>query len=590
MLSTDHRSNVDPVTVEVIRNSLISACDAMRATVEFTAYSPLISEVVDFSCALVDADGRLVAENSSIPVFLGIMPATVREVMRVFGRDGLDEGDIIFCNDPYSGGFSHLPDVSVVMPIFWEGKLVLFASFKGHCADLGGIAPSGVYTNTTETYQEGVAFPPVKLYVRGEPNRDILRLIERNTRLPKMLMGDLRAMVAAVRVGRERCLALLRRFGEEVVFSALEEVFRASERIAREAVRRIPDGCYEGCFWCDGDGDDTDPISQGLKVNMKITVDGDRITVDLTGSSPQSRGPMNLPLYTTISQVRFGFKMVTTPDLPNNEGCFAPLSVIVPKGSVLDPIMPAAASLLWPLGVGVTDLMLRLLGPALPEIGPAGHFGDVAPHCGYGVDPRTGEFYLFNLPTVGGWGGKPTGDGQTMFCMDDGDTYELPVEIFEVKYPWRVVRYALMTDTGGPGKYRGGLGVCKDLTPVGHSARVNLTFDRGKLCKAWGVRGGKDGSGNKVVVYRANGDTEVRWKATALAVAEGDIVSFQTGGGGGWGDPFDRELERVRDDVGNGYVSLERAREDYGVVLREDLSVDVEATARERAKARKTAD
>lgn len=579
-------TRVDPITVEVVRNSLMSACDAMRATVEFTAYSPLISEVVDFCCALVDAEGRLVAENSSIPVFLGIMPATVREILRVYGPERLGPGDVIFCNDPYSGGFTHCPDVSVVMPVFWEGKLAFFAGFKGHCADLGGIAPSGVYTDTTETYQEGVMFPPVKLYAGGELNTDLVRIIERNTRLPRMLLGDLRAMVAAVRVGAERCTALLRKFGEKVVFASIQEVFRASERMAREAVKRIPDGSYEGCFWCDGDGDDTAPLSQGLKVNMRITVRGEEMTVDLTGSSPQSPGPMNLPLHTTISQVRYGFKMVTTPMLPNNEGCFAPLSVVVPRGSVFDPVMPAATSLLWPLGIGLTDLMLKLLGQALPEIGRAGHFGDVCPICGYGTDPRNGQFYLFNLPTVGGWGGKPSGDGETMFCMDDGDTYDLPVEVFEVKYPWRVVEYSLVRDTGGPGKYRGGLGVRKDIAPVGHLPRVNLTFDRRKLSRAWGVEGGRDGSGNRVLVYRKDGRVEEWGKATGLAVDDGEVVSFQTGGGGGWGDPLERELERVRDDVANGYVSPECALEEYGVVLRPDLSVDVEATFRERSARR----
>jgi N-methylhydantoinase B len=565
--------------VELVTNSLVRCCEEMRVTVERTAYSTIISETVDFSCALLDTDKNLVAEASGIPVFLANLSEAVSEVDRIIGFENLEEGDVIFCNDPYSGGFSHNPDVTVIAPVFYEGHLVLFSAFKGHILDLGGIYAGGWYNNTVETYQEGVMFPPVKLYIRGEPNEDIIRVIRRNSRLPEALLGDIRAMVSAVRVGGERAKALIKKYGKEAFFGCVGQALEISEAIARKAVEAIPDGVYSGHYYSDGGGDDTKPLSDRLMVKMTITVDGDRLVVDLTGSSPQCAGPTNCPRPTTVSQIRYGFKALTTPFMPSNEGCFRPLEIIIPEASIFDPLMPTATSLLWAPSVSLPDLMLKLVTSQAPDKARAGHFGDVCADFLYGTDPRTGRFYIYAEPTAGGWGAKPYEDGETMFCYADGNTYSMPVEVLEVKYPVRVLRYGLSPDTGGPGRYRGGLGIFRDYSPVGHTMRTTVTFDRRKYSPAWGVFGGKEGYPNKVVVLR-NDSSEEYGKITDLEVHSGEVISLRGGGGGGYGDPMERDPRAVAWDVLNEYISLEAARREYGVVLDpSSLEVDEGETA-----------
>jgi N-methylhydantoinase B len=313
------------------------------------------------------------------------------------------------------------------------------------------------------------------------------------------------------------------------------------------------------------------------------------MTIDFTGTDGQCRGPMNVPRPSTISSARYGFKIVTTPELPSNEGFFRPLKVVIPEGSLLNPRFPAACAM-WPAPTTtIPDLILKALAPAMPERIRAGHFGDSMANFIYGTDPRTGKYYVCAEGDAGGYGGKPHEDGEhALFSMDLGDTYNVPVEVAEVRYPWRVDRFELRQGSGGPGRFRGGLGVIRDYRIIGHDAGLTVTTDRVKYTPPWGLFGGKDGTPSITVVHRKDGKEE-RWrKISNLPLHENEVVSFQTGGGGGYGPPLEREPDLVLQDVIDGYVSLAQAKEDYGVVIdKKEMKVDRAATEARRKKRRK---
>ncbi|MFP4051350.1 MAG: hydantoinase B/oxoprolinase family protein [Thermoplasmata archaeon] len=566
---------VDPVTVEVIRNALGNVCDTMKVTVESTAYSTVISETVDYSNAIIGRDGELIAETAGLPVFLATLSEAVRETDRVIGFDNLEEGDIIFCNDPYSGGFSHNPDITVMKPVYIDGKLETFSCFRGHTLDMGSRTPGGWLNNTENCYQDGVCFPPVKLYRGGEKNQDIFRLIHRSTRYPDAVLGDIRAMVSAVRVGDDRVSKLYDHYGVEMMRNAINQMRNNAEEVAREAVRDLPDGEYEGEYFADGDGDDDNQITDKIRVKMKMIIKNDEIHVDFEGSSPQTNGPMNCPAVTTKSLARLGFKALTTPDKPNNAGHFRPLSVSIPERTVLNPEPPASTALNWIHVGGIPDLMQKVLEDVIPKKVTGSHFGTPCASFVYGKDPRDNSNYMFIEGDAGGWGATPERDGESaLFCKELGDTNNTPIEVVETKYPIEVSEYSLIKDSGGPGKYRGGLGVKRDFTPMNHDARVTATFDRQKYSPPWGVCGGKAGATNHILFFKEDGNKKRYGKITDVPLKETELVSFRGGGGGGYGNPFERKPENVLQDVIDDYISIEHAKQEYGVVITDDLEID----------------
>lgn len=575
---------VDPITLEVIRNRLIAASRDIRRTIERAAYSPILYEVVDFSCGILDSEANLVAETPGLPIFLSNLGYAVECTYQTIGRENLMPGDVILCNDPYNGGGTHCPDLTVLCPAFYDDNIQGWAAFRGHTVDMGGIYPGGWYSNTTEVFQEGFRLPPVKLMVQGKPNEDVLRLIRANTRVPDAVLGDIRAMIAAVRKASQRFYEIIDTYGLEVTRAAISELLDQGERLARAAVGRIPNGTYKAEALLDGDGNDDAPLDEKVWVRIAIIVEDDEITMDFTGTDPQCRGPMNVPEPSTISSARYGFKIITTPDLPSNEGFFRPLKVVIPEKSLLKPRFPAACAM-WPAPTTtIPDLILKALAPALPDRVRAGHFGDSMANFLYGTDPRTKRYYVCAEGDAGGYGGKPYEDGEhAFFSMDLGDTYNVPVEVAEVRYPWRVERFELRQDSGGPGKFRGGLGVIRDYRIIGHNTGLTVTTDRVKYTPPWGLFGGKPGKTNITVVYRNNGKQEKWRKISNLPLDENEVVSFQTGGGGGYGPPLERDPDLVLRDVIDGYVSFESIREDYGVVINKDeMSVDQEATKKLR--------
>ena len=576
---------IDPITLEVIRNRLIAASRDIRRTIERAAYSPILYEVVDFSCGILDSEANLIAETPGLPIFLANLTYSVRCTYETIGRENLKPGDVILCNDPYNGGGTHCPDLVALCPAFYKGEIRGWAAFRGHTVDMGGIYPGGWYSDTTEVFQEGFRLPPVKLLKEGEPNEDVFRLIRTNTRVPDAVLGDIRAMVAAVRKGSQRILDVIEQFGLQTTLSALAEMLVQGERMARAAVRRIPDGVYSAEAILDGDGNDDAPLDEKLLLKLTITVKDDEMTADFTGTGPQNRGPMNTPEPSTISAARYAFKIITTPHLPSNEGFFHALKIVIPDGSFLKPQYPAACAM-WPTPSStIPDLFLKALAPAIPDRVRGGHFGDSMANFIYGTDPKTGKYYVCAEADAGGYGGKPTEDGEAaLFSMTLGDTYNVPAEVVEVRYPWSVERFELAQDSGGAGKFRGGLGVQRDYR-LGADAGLTVTTDRVKYTPPWGLFGGKSGSTNLTVVEREDGSEESWRKISNLPLKKGEVVSFRGGGGGGYGSPLARDPEAVSEDVINGYVSLEAAERDYGVILDpKTLKVDAAATRALRSK------
>jgi len=577
----------DPITLEVIRNRLIAASRDIRRTIERAAYSPILYEVVDFSCGILDGEANLIAETPGLPIFLANLGYAVQSTYETIGRDNLRPGDVILCNDPYNGGGTHCPDLVTLCPVFSEGEIHGWAAFRGHTVDMGGIYPGGWYSDTTEVFQEGFRLPPVKLLVEGTPNEDVFRLIRANTRVPDAVLGDIRAMVAGVRKGSQRFSDVIDQFGLKVTLDALSEILVQGERMARAAVRRIPDGVYEAEAILDGDGNDDAPLDEKLLLKLKITISGDELTADFTGTGPQNRGPMNTPEPSTISATRYAFKIITTPHQPSNEGFFRALNIVIPEGSFLKPEFPAACAM-WPTPSStIPDLFLKALAPAIPDQVRGGHFGDSMANFIYGIDPSSGKYYVCAEADAGGYGGKPTEDGEcALFSMTLGDTYNVPAEVVEVRYPWRVERFELRRDSGGAGKYRGGLGVVRDYQ-LGFDAGLTVTTDRVKYTPPWGVFGGMPGETNITVVSRDDGSEE-RWrKISNLPLKKGEVVSFRGGGGGGYGTPLDRDPQAVLADVISEYVSIGAAEEEYGVVIDPHaLTIDAEKTKALRARAR----
>lgn len=580
---------IDPITLEVIRNRLIAASRDIRRTVERAAYSPVLYEVVDFSCGILDSEANAIAETPGLPSFLGSLGYAVRSTYNTIGRDRLSPGDVILCNDPYNGGGTHCPDIVVLCPAFYEEEIRGWAAFRGHTVDMGGIYPGGWYSNTTEVFQEGFRLPPVKIIVQGKANEDVFRLIRANSRVPDAVLGDIRAMIAAVRTGSKRFCQVIDRYGLSVIQRALQELFDQGERMSRAAIRRIPNGTYSAEAFLDGDGNDDAPLDEKLRLKVTVIVADEEMTLDFTGTAPQCRGPMNVPEPSTIASARYGFKIVTTPDLPSNEGFFRQLKTVIPEGSLLKAKFPAACAM-WPTPTNVIpDLILKALAPVIPDRVRAGHFGDCMANFIYGTDPRTGRYYVCAEGDAGGYGGKPDDDGECgCFCMNLGDTYNVPAEVAEVRFSWRVERFELSQDSGGAGKFRGGLGLRRDYRIIGHKAGLTVTTDRVKYSPPWGLFGGKTGKPGITVVYRNNGKKE-RWrKISNLPLAPNEVVSFQTGGGGGYGSPLERESEKVLLDVINGYISLQKAKEEYGVVIVQDrMKIDIKATKQLRNKMRK---
>ncbi len=538
---SDPSRKIDPITLEVIRHALAAAAEEMNVNLIRTAYSPNIKERRDCSCALFDAGGRLVAQAESIPVHLGAMPysvAAVRETIR-----DLAEGDVAIINDPFAGG-AHLPDVTFVAPVFFGGGILGYAASRAHHADIGGKNPGSVAGDATEIFQEGLRIPPIRLWVRGKLRSDVMNLVLANVRTPEEREGDLQAQYAACVTGIRRMTSLASRHGASRLVRAMSAVQEYSERRMRGPLRRIPDGhaSFEDVLDEDGAG------SRSIRIAVHVAIEGDRVSVDFRGSSPQVGGPINAVEAVTASAVYYVLRAVTDPSIPPNDGCYRMLEIDAPRGSIVNALPPAAV-------VGgnletsqrIVDCLLGAFHKLCPERTMAACQGTMNNVTIGGTDPRTGNAYALYETIAGGMGGRPNADGIDGIHTHMTNTLNTPVEALEISYPLRVVRYELIADSGGDGMYRGGMGVRRDLMSIDHTASVSLLTDR-RTTEPYGMDGGRNGAcGENVLIDNDKRESRLPGKAV-LKLHPGEVLSIRTPGGGGYGLSEERDSALRRRD------------------------------------------
>ncbi|MEZ5100109.1 MAG: hydantoinase B/oxoprolinase family protein [Thermoleophilia bacterium] len=584
------RATIDAVTLEVLRNGFVQICEEVTITLLKTAHSVIFNEGKDLSSAVFDRDARLIAQDmQGCPVHIAAMPASVKAGIAQYGTDEMSPGDVFIVNDSYTGG-THLPDVTVFAPVFFEGELVGFVGNRGHHNDVGGMAPGSMPGDATEMYQEGLILPAVRIYEAGRKNRDVWNIILKNVRLPATTEGDVAAQTAGVQTGVRRFQSLFERYGRDLVLDAIEEINAYSERHMRSEIARIPDGEYRFEDYMDTDGATGRPV----KLVMTARKQGTDIEFDFTGSDAQVPGCVNCVETVTVSSVHIGMLMVTDPNIHPSDGAFAPISIRAPRGSCVNPNPPASTvSGLTETCNRIIDMVFGALSPGIPDRVAAGELGTCnvytlggskAPAGGYaGGENEGGEQWVAILNPKGGWGGMDGKDGWT--CIQDplSNCRIQPVEALENKFPVKVRRLELRTGTEGAGRHRGGFGLRRDIEVLGDCV-LSTCIDR-SLIPPFGLFGGADGAPNLAFLKRKGSDVfePVSTRMSNMPIKAGDVVRIETAIGGGFGDPLERDPELVADDVFDGYLSAEDAAAIYGVVLADDLKVDEAATTARRA-------
>lgn len=561
---------IDPITLAVIKSALDSIVDEMAYTVIRTARSEIIKDVMDYSAALCDARGRMIAQAKTIAQHLGAIPDAMASVLAEFAGD-LRPGDVVAMNDPYQGGM-HIPDVFLFMPIFWDGEVEAFAVVIGHQTDMGGRVPGSNASDSTEIYQEGLRLPPIKLYEGGTMSRSVGRIIEKNVRVPDRVLGDLGAQYAACKVGERELGRLYARYGRDEVRRYTAELLDYAERLTRTEIARWPRGTYRFTDHLDSDGLSDEPVP--LTVAITVHADG-HLTCDWTGSSPQVKAALNSTLSFTKSCTYLSVRSVLRQDVPNNAGVFRCIDVIAPEGSILNPHLPGACAARALTGYRMLDVMLGALAQALPDRVPAaGEGGNTVLSIGGQTADRR-PFVIVDMIT-GAWGGRPDKDGMEAVTNPSQNMSNTPVEVLEAQHPIRIEEYAFVPDSCGAGRFRGGLGLRRVYTLLNEEATLQLRSDRMRFLP-YGLDGGGPARGTRNVL-NPDGEARVMPAKFAVVLRRGDVVLHEQPGGGGFGDPFTRDPERVAADARNEKVTLEYARREHGVVL-EPGTFKVDATA-----------
>lgn len=580
-------SAIDPVIREVISKAFTAAAREMGLTMRQTSTSPIINEGNDFSCGIFDAQSRLIAHGEFLPIHLGSLPYSVRYTIEEIGLAKFRPGDSFVLNDPFRGG-SHLPDVTMVTPIFFEGQLVAFGANRAHHLDVGGTVPGSFYPAATENYQEGLRIPPTRLIKRGRLDEEIMRFIMANVRLPEQMRADLQSQVSANLTAATRVIDLHRRYGTEVVRQATEDVMRHSELRVRPIIASWPDGDYVGEDSMDNDGITDEPRT----VRVTVRVRGDELEIDFNGSSQQATGSANSVLGYTSSGVYMTIQAATDPTIDPNDGCYRPITIIAPEGTVVNPRFPAACT----GGNELVHIIHMAVFRALAQIPRVpGHCPRVIA-CDQGSSNNlliaghweNGERYILYEYPEGGWGGADGKDGLSAVFSIVGNTWNVPAEVVEMRFPIRLTRYALRQDSGGAGEFRGGLSVDRDYEILSDTAELAIVGNRAKVAP-WGLYGGGEGARASYIINCGTPTERLASpvflsKGSMIPLARGDVVCQATAGGGGYGNPLHRDSARVLEDVRLGYVSVRAAERDYGVVITDTGEVDDAATRARRTQ------
>ncbi len=564
----------DLITREIIQHALAAAGDEMAIALYRTAYSTIVRDCLDYSTSLCNADGEMIAQGVTIPLHLGSVPFAMETLFKKFGDD-MHEGDVFILNDPFDGGM-HIPDIFIVQPIFWQGQRVAFSVATAHHLDLGGRLPGSSACDNTEIFQDGFRIPWLKLYRRGEPDEAIFTLMRANVRLPHLTLGDVYAQLAACHIGERAIHDLIRRYGVETCTACANELIDYTERLVRAEIASWNDGSATFTDYMDNDGLGGGPV----KIQVTLTVQGDTLTADFTGSSPQIRGAMNSTLSFTASVVALCVRAVMRQDIPNTAGMFHPLKIIAPPGTVVNCTMPAASSMRGVTGFRVADTVFGALAALLPDrVLAAGEGGNTLVIIGGERADRSR--YIFYELMAGTWGARPDRDGNDGLCNPGNVASNIPIEQAETEYPIRVERYGYVPDSGGAGKYRGGLAIEREWRLLHGEAHLAIRSDR-RAHRPYGLHGGAPGTGSINILRHADRD-EVLPTMISTSMRAGETIYHRMAGGGGFGDPWTRSPAQVARDVRNGKISFAAAREAYGVILNPDtFLVDETATAEYR--------
>ncbi len=549
----------DPITTEIIQNSLQAAADEMFAALRHTAMSAIIYEVLDMGTGITDRNGEMAGSGAGIPAFVGVLDKTVKQILVKFNKPGdIEPGDIFVTNDPYSGGVTHLNDVVLVMPVFADGELLAWTANIAHWNDVGGMVPGSMSTDAKEIFQEGMILAGIKLFSRGQPIRSVFDILTANCRMPDFLTGDLWAGVASVRVGERRLLEIVNKYGKDVFLHAVEEYMDYGERVSLAALKRLPKGTYSL----------VEEQDTGAPWKVTVEIRDDQFIVDLRDNPDQDKGPFNMSRDEAVVSCQIAFKGVTSPERVANGGTFRPLKVLTRHGSIFDPIYPAAMGIYYELTIRLEDLIVRCLAQQMPERLPAGSFASVCGTLFGGIHPDTGRTYAVIEPELGGWGGSPLADGNPgQFSALHGETYNCPAEVAEARYGVTVDYLSFHDEEGGAGLHRGGKGVRIDYRMKSDNAWLTVAYTRSRILP-WPLNGGCEGSPNHVEIVRADGTIENHAVVSGLTVNCDEIIRIKTATGAGWGDPMQRPLNLVKEDLKNGYITEEQANRYYGLDVR----------------------
>jgi len=566
---------VDPLTFELIKNSLSVICDEMALTMARAAYSPVIREQLDFTTAILALDGEVIVQGRENGLHLGSVMSAFRGIHKKFG-DNMHPNDIFINNDPYEGG-SHLPDLFIIKPIFIGQRLVAFAGAEAHMSDIGGRVPGSNASDSTEIYQEGLRIPPSFLFVKGEPNRTLWDLLGKNVRQPDRVIGDIHAILAAVAVGEREFLRLVEQYGHDRLQFYIREIMAYTERMARSEIASWPDGEYFFEDAIDDDGIDPDPIP----IRIKVSVRGDELEIDFTGTAPQVRSAINTPGSFTKAACFMAVRAIMKNDLPHNAGFTRPLRIHVPEGTVLNPLPPAAVAARALAAFRTINAVFGAFAQIVPERVMAADEGGNALITFAGKD-REENPWLYTDIHLGAWGGRHDRDGLDATCGLSASTANTPCEVIELEYPLLVRQYSFVQDHCGAGKYRGGFSMVRDYEVLIDNTMVQVRSDRAKI-RPYGLFGGARGTPSANYLESKRGQQKMPSKFMAWLNA-GDIYQCRLASGGGWGNPLERDPALVQRDIRNEMISVEYAAREHGVVIDRDTGlIDQDATNQSRA-------
>lgn len=565
----------DPITFAVLKSAVESIVDDMAYTVMRTARSPIVRDVLDYSTTMCDAQGRILAQAKTVALHLGAVPDAMEALLARFAGD-INPGDVIIFNDPYEGGM-HLPDIFMFKPIFHDDEHIGFSVVICHHCDVGGRVPGSNASDSTEIFQEGLRLPPLKLYDRGVRNDIVFQIIERNVRLPDLVVGDLEAQLATCALGERELLRIVDKYGAPVFNQFLSDFLDYGERLTRNEIAQWPEGSYEFTDYIDGDGFDESPIP----IKVTITVRGSHLDIDFTGSAPQVKGAINSTLSFVKSATYLAIRCTLNNEVPNNSGVYRAIDISAPKGSFLNPHFPAPVAARALTGYRVADTVLGALSKIVPTRVAAAGEGGNSVVCLGGYDKQTREPFVMVDMINGALGARATKDGIDAVTNPSQNMSNMPVELMESTYPIRIEEYSLRVDSCGAGKQRGGLGVVRQYRVLAEEAVLQLRADR-YINKPYGLFAGKPAALSRNLLSINGGEFQLLDSKVTQNVSKGDVIRHEQAGGGGYGEPMERAVEAVLEDVLDSKITEAFAREHYRVAIR-DGRIDEEATAKLQA-------